>query len=68
MSFLFEDAPGNDNAAAKGFSEDSSVGFAMEFCSSAEGLQLNRAFVKIGDSKVRRKIIELVKTLATDGE
>ncbi len=68
VSFLFEDAPGNDNAAAKGFSEDSSVGFAMEFCSSAEGLQLNRAFVKIGDSKVRRKIIELVKTLATDGE
>ena len=40
----------------------------MEFCTSAEGLQLNRAFVKIGDAKVRRKIIELVKTLATDGE
>lgn len=68
VSFLFEDAPGNDGAAPKGFSEDSSIAFAMEFCSSAEGLQLNRAFVKIADAKVRRKIIELVKTIAADGE
>ena len=68
VSFLFEDAPGTEGAVAKGFSEDNSVNFAMEFCTSAEGLQLNRAFVRIGDPKVRRKIIELVKTLATDGE
>jgi transcriptional regulator with XRE-family HTH domain len=68
VSFLFEDAPGNEAAAAKGFSEDSSVNFAIEFCTSAEGLQLNRAFVRISDPKVRRKIIELVKTLATDAE
>lgn len=68
VSFLFEDAPGTEGSVAKGFSEDSSVNFAMEFCTSAEGLQLNRAFVRIGDPKVRRKIIELVKTLATDGE
>jgi hypothetical protein len=39
----------------------------VEFCTSAEGLQLNRAFIKIADIKVRRKIIDLVKTLSTEG-
>ena len=40
--------------------------FAVEFCDSPEGLQLNRAFVKIADAKVRRKLIDLVKALSTD--
>ena len=40
--------------------------FVVDFCSSTEGLQLNRAFVKIADAKVRRRIIELVKALAAD--
>jgi Txe/YoeB family toxin of Txe-Axe toxin-antitoxin module len=38
----------------------------MEFCSSTEGLQLNRAFVKITDTKVRRRILDLVKSLSQD--
>ena len=36
-------------------------------CGSAEGLQLNRAFVQIADAKVRRKIVDLVKALAAEG-
>ena len=44
----------------------SPTAFAIDFCTSAEGLQLNRAFVKIADLKVRRRIIELVKSLASD--
>jgi transcriptional regulator with XRE-family HTH domain len=66
VSFFFEDAPGQEPGGARGFSEDASTAFAVEFCSSAEGLQLNRAFVRIGDAKVRRRIIELVKSLAAD--
>jgi len=31
---------------------------------SAEGLQLNRAFTKIMDPKVRKRIIDLVITLS----
>ncbi len=31
-------------------------------------LQLNRAFVKIGDAKVRRKIVDLVKALAAEAD
>ena len=33
-----------------------------------EGLQLNRAFVRIKDPKVRRKVIDLVKALAAEDD
>ena len=42
------------------------MSLAAEFCSTPEGLQLNRAFVKVADPKVRRRIIDLVKSLAGD--
>ncbi|WP_421917517.1 helix-turn-helix domain-containing protein [Mesorhizobium sp.] len=66
VAFFFEDAPGQEASGNRGFAEDSSMAFAVEFCGSPEGLQLNRAFVKITDMKVRRKIIELVKSLSSD--
>ena len=49
--------------AVRGLAEDASAHLALDFATSTEGLQLNRAFAKIGDAKVRRKIIELVKAL-----
>lgn len=66
VAFLFEDMPGADPAPTGGFAEDASTTSALEFCTSAEGLQLNRAFVKISDAKVRRKVIELVKALSSE--
>ncbi|AEH84525.1 helix-turn-helix transcriptional regulator [Mesorhizobium sp. B283B1A] len=66
VAFFFEDAPGQESSANRGFAEDASMAFAVEFCGSPEGLQLNRAFVKIADVKVRRRIIDLVKSLAAD--
>ena len=68
VSFFFEDAPGQNARPSKGFSEDSATSYVVDFISSAEGLQLNRAFVRITDPKVRRKIIELVRTIAADEE
>ncbi|MGN6466297.1 MAG: helix-turn-helix domain-containing protein [Rhizobiaceae bacterium] len=68
VSFFFEDAPGDGMRQSKGFSEDSATSYVVDFISSAEGLQLNRAFVKITDPKVRRKIIELVRTIGADEE
>jgi len=65
-AFFFEDAPGQEPSAGRGFAEDSSMNSVMEFCSSTEGLQLNRAFVKITDTKVRRRILDLVKSLSQD--
>ncbi len=48
--------------------EASSSNYVVDFLSSSEGLQLNRAFVKISDPKVRRKVVELVKALAAEAD
>jgi len=38
----------------------------MEFVSSGEGLQLSLAFMKIRDPKVRKRVLDLVKSLADE--
>lgn len=68
VSFFFEDAPGDAPSAGDSGMEESSATYVVNFLSSAEGLQLNRAFVKISDAKVRRRIIELVKSLANEDD
>ena len=66
VSYFFEDAPGGTSSS--GFAEDNQTTYVVDFLSSAEGLQLNRAFARIQNPKVRRKIIDLVRTLADDEE
>jgi len=68
VSFFFEDAPGEHAGAVGGMAEASSSNYVVDFLSSSEGLQLNRAFVKISDPKVRRKVVELVKALAAEAD
>ncbi|GAA0596108.1 helix-turn-helix domain-containing protein [Paenochrobactrum glaciei] len=67
VSFFFEDAPGSETQAA-GFAEDNDSTYIVDFMNSNEGVQLTRAFTKITDPKIRRKIIDLVKTLDPDAE
>ena len=40
----------------------------MEFVSSSEGLQLSLAFMKIKDPKVRKRMLDLMKSLAEEEE
>lgn len=61
-SFFYEGAPVGD--VHVGFAEPSSVSFVADFVGTAEGLQLNRAFMKIKDSKLRKRIVDLVAALA----
>ncbi|MBP1841914.1 transcriptional regulator with XRE-family HTH domain [Rhizobium petrolearium] len=68
VSFFFEDAPGEQSGGQAGMAEASSSNYVVDFLSSSEGLQLNRAFVKISDPKVRRRVVDLVKALAADAE
>jgi transcriptional regulator with XRE-family HTH domain len=69
MSFFFEDAPVKSGTAAHaGFAESKTESFLLDFLNTREGLELNRAFVKVSDPKVRRKIIDLVRSLADDKE
>ncbi|AXS39003.1 helix-turn-helix transcriptional regulator [Breoghania sp. L-A4] len=63
VSFLFEDAPGNQ-ADSPGFGEAQPASYVVNFLSSAEGLSLNKAFVRIEEPKVRKRIVDLVRALA----
>ena len=64
-SYFFEGAPapGSEGGFAEETSEQS---FVVDFLASNEGLQLNRAFLRIRDPKVRRRIVELVTSLASE--
>ena len=66
ISFFFEDAPGSPDGTASGFAESDSSNYVVNFLSSSEGLQLNKAFIRIKDPKVRKKIVDLVRSLADE--
>ena len=45
VSFFFEDAPGDPATGQPGMAEANSSNYVVDFLSSSEGLQLNRAFI-----------------------
>ncbi|MBV8977935.1 MAG: helix-turn-helix domain-containing protein [Alphaproteobacteria bacterium] len=49
----------------RGFSEGE-MPPVMEFVSSGEGLQLSLAFMRIRDAKIRKRVLDLVKSLGED--
>ncbi|MEJ1967911.1 MAG: helix-turn-helix transcriptional regulator [Rhizomicrobium sp.] len=59
---------GVTNQLAGGFSENDASPPVMEFVSSGEGLQLSLAFMKIKDPKLRKRVLDLVKQMAEDGQ
>jgi transcriptional regulator with XRE-family HTH domain len=67
IDYFYEGVNGTSEGAP-GFSEPgASSPPVMEFLSSGEGLQLSLAFMKIKDPKVRKRVLDLVKSLS-DGE
>lgn len=68
VAFFFEDAPEQPGHQNTGFAEDNEATYVVDFLHTSEGVQLTRYFTKISDPKVRRKIIDLVKTLANDDD
>ncbi len=66
IQFFYDEAPPGDSSggAAMGMAERPQEGFVIDFLSSREGLELNKAFVRIHDPKVRRAVVELVRSLA----
>lgn len=69
VSYFFDDleTDGLDVPHA-GFAEPTGQSFVLEFLSSREGLELNKAFVRVTDPQVRRRIIDLVRSLADEQE
>lgn len=66
VQFFFDDMPVPEGSEAEGFAEGQGSPYVMDFVSSAEGLQLNRAFTRIDKPAVRKKLLELVKSLSTN--
>lgn len=65
-SFFFDGSPNSASISEGGFEEKSSSSYVVDFLATAEGLVLNKAFVRIKDPKVRKKIVDLVVAMAGD--
>ena len=63
VEFFYEGAPTPSSAGGES-SESATEAFDVAFLATTEGFQLNRAFLRIRDPKVRRRIVELVVSLA----
>jgi len=57
-----------EGVAAAGEGRADAAQPVMAFVSSGEGLQLSLAFMKIKDPKVRKRVLDLVKSLANEEE
>lgn len=68
VAFFFENVPEQNNQPSNSFAEENETTYVVDFLHTSEGVQLTRYFTKISDPKVRRKLIELVKTLANEDD
>ena len=66
VSYFFDNLTGTDEGVpAPGFAEPSNEEAGlMEFLSTREGIELNRAFQRITDPSKRRAVVELVRSMA----
>lgn len=67
IDFFYEGAPQFDSEAAGGFEESASPAYMAELTTN-DGLNLLKAFASIKSARVRRRVVELVRALAEDGE
>src|SRR6202042_1461737 len=65
VSFFFEGAPSAVTVGRhEGFGEAPSPAYVSDFLATSDGLALTRAFTRIEDSKLRRRIVDLVEQIA----
>jgi len=65
VEFFFRDAPQFEAGdAMPDITGAADSNFVADFLSSNEGVELNQAFVRIKDRKLRRRIVELVRAAA----
>jgi transcriptional regulator with XRE-family HTH domain len=64
VSFFFDGAP-EIPGQATGLSEAPSPSYVSDFLATSDGLALTKAFTRIKDGKLRRRIVDLVEQIAT---
>lgn len=65
VSLFFEGAP-DSQATAAGFADSGNPAYVSDFLATAEGLALSKAFMKVSDPKLRRRIVDLVEAMVAD--
>jgi transcriptional regulator with XRE-family HTH domain len=66
VSFFFEGAPASPGAAG-GFAEVDTSDFSTTLLSTSDGLALAKAFMRIENRRLRRRIVDLVEEMADGG-
>ena len=65
VEYFFEGAPQTiERALSSGFEDNGDTAYVADFLATNEGIQLNKAFVRIKDAKLRRRVVELVSAIA----
>jgi transcriptional regulator with XRE-family HTH domain len=65
VSFFFEGAPSAVTSGRhEGMAEAPSPAYVSDFLATSDGLALTKAFMRIDDSKLRRRIVDLVEQIA----
>jgi transcriptional regulator with XRE-family HTH domain len=66
VSFFFEGAPSAyPTPKSDGMGEAPSPAYVSDFLATSDGLALTKAFMRIDDSKLRRRIVDLVEQIAS---
>ena len=68
VQYFFDDFTTTDTAGVEGVGESEAGDTFMSLVNSPEGVQLCRYFARIEDPRVRRRVLELVKTLSEEDE
>jgi transcriptional regulator with XRE-family HTH domain len=63
VSFFFEGAPRSEGQHG-GMAEAPSPAYVSDFLATSDGLSLTKAFMRIKDAKLRRRIVDLVEQIA----
>ncbi len=66
VAFFFEGVSGPGKQNEDGSSKAPVTDYVSDFLSSSDGLALTKAFSNIKDSKLRRKVVDLVEEIAGD--
>ena len=64
-TYFYQDVQNGASEHKRGFAEDRSPA-PLSGAPSAEATQLSAAFMKIGNAKVRKRVLDLVKALASE--
>ena len=67
VSFFFDGAP-EIPGQATGMNETPSPAYVADFLATSDGLALTKAFTRIKDGKLRRRIVDLVEQIATQDD